>query len=57
MSSDRFPQVAQGSAYSIQDPERYVDPASGQVLIRFVNEMRENSVGFQFQVAISGVIS
>jgi len=53
----RLPHVAQGSAYSIKDPERYVDPASGQVLIRFVNEMRESSVGFQFQVAISGVIS
>ncbi len=53
----RLPHVGQGSAYSIEDPARYVDQASGQVLVRFVNEMRESSVGFQFQLAISGVIS
>lgn len=53
----RLPHLGQGSAYAVAEPDRYVDPASGQVLVRFVNEMRESSVGFQFQLAISGVIS
>ena len=49
--------MGQGSAYAIENPGRYVDDATGQVLVRFVNEMPESSVGFQFQLAISGVIS
>lgn len=53
----RLPHLGQGSAYVIEEPARYVDGASGQVLVRFVNEMRESSVGFQFQLSISGVIS
>jgi hypothetical protein len=53
----RLPRVAQGSAYAIEDPERFVDPATGQVLVRFVNDQPQASVGFQFQIAIGGVIS
>jgi hypothetical protein len=53
----RLPHLGQGGTYAIADPERYVDPATGQILIRFVNEQQDSGVGFQFNVAISGVIS
>ncbi len=53
----RLPHLGQGAAYSIEDPARYIDPATGQVLIRFVNDLRDGGAGFQFMVAISGVIS
>ncbi|MEO7664158.1 MAG: hypothetical protein ABIV26_03465 [Candidatus Limnocylindrales bacterium] len=53
----RFPHPGQGSAYSIEHPERYIDPATGQVLVRFINDSQDSGVGFQFQLSISGVIS
>jgi len=53
----RLPHLGQGSAFTIADPERYIDPATGQVLVRFVNEQQDSGVGFQFQIAISGEIS
>jgi len=53
----RFPHMGQGAVYRIDDPGRYIDPATGQVLVRFLNEQQEGgSVGFQFNIAISGVI-
>jgi hypothetical protein len=42
--------------YSVAEPERYVDPATGTVIVRFVNEDLE-SVNFQFGVQIEGEIS
>jgi hypothetical protein len=53
----RFPHMGQGAVYRIADPERYIDPATGQVLVRFVNDQQNGGVGFQFSIAISGVIS
>jgi hypothetical protein len=53
----RLPHLGQGSAYSITNPERYVDPATGRVLLRFVVDQKDSGAGFQFNVAISGVIS
>lgn len=53
----RLPHLGGGSAFSIADPERYIDPATGQVLVRFVNEQQDSGVGFQFQISISGEIS
>ncbi len=53
----RLPHLGQGATYALADPARYVDPASGQILIRFVNETADQGVGFQFQISISGVIS
>ncbi|MEW5990669.1 MAG: hypothetical protein AB1736_04885 [Chloroflexota bacterium] len=53
----RFPHMGQGAVYRIEDPGRYIDPATGQVLVRFVNEQQDSGVGFQFNIAISGVIS
>lgn len=48
--------LEQGRVYSIEKPERFVDPATGSVIIRFVND-RQDSVGFQFNVQIEGEIS
>jgi len=53
----RLPHVGQGGSYKLKDPARFVDPATGAVLFRFVNDSADQGVGFQFQVAISGVIS
>ena len=53
----RFPHMGQGAVYRIAEPERYIDPVTGQVLVRFVNDQQDSGVGFQFNIAISGVIS
>lgn len=52
----RLPALAQGAAYAIEEPARFVDPATGQVLVRFVNEQQDSGVGFQFAVAMRGVV-
>ncbi|HEX5588672.1 MAG TPA: hypothetical protein VFX65_00090 [Candidatus Limnocylindrales bacterium] len=52
----RLPHMGNGSAYTIEAPGRYVDAATGQVLVRFVNDQLDSGVGFQFSVAISGEI-
>jgi hypothetical protein len=49
----RFPHIAAGSSMTIADPERWVDPASGSVLVRFRAD-RPDGVGFQFQVQLEG---
>ena len=51
----RLPHFNQGAVYSIEDPERYADANTGQVLLRFVNEQQESY--FQFNIAISGEVS
>ena len=33
-----------------------IDPASGQVLLRFVNDNAENQLGFGFGVSIEGTV-
>ena len=53
----RLPHMGPGAVYRIADPERYIDPVTGQVLIRFVNEQQDSGVGFEFNIAISGVVS
>jgi hypothetical protein len=52
----RMKHLAIGSTYDLADPERYVDPASGTLLIRFVND-RQEGVGFSFQVRIEGDVN
>jgi hypothetical protein len=52
----RMKHLAMGSTYDLADPERYVDPASGTLLVRFVNDNQEG-VGFSFQVRIEGDVS
>ena len=51
----RFPHIAAGTSIKIADPERWVDPASGTVLVRFRAD-RPEGVGFQFQVQLEGVV-
>ena len=53
----RLPHLGQGNIYALAAPERFTDRATGQVLIRFVNESADQGLGFQFQISISGVIS
>lgn len=52
----RMKHLAMGNTYDLADPERYVDPASGTLLVRFVNEKQEG-LGFSFQVRIEGDVS
>ncbi len=49
----RLPHLETGSRYAVAEPARFVDEATGSVLIRFVNENVDN-VGFGFDVAITG---
>jgi hypothetical protein len=51
----RLPRFQIGTRYSVADPARYVDPASGTVLVRFVND-RSQEVRFGADVAITGTI-
>jgi hypothetical protein len=51
----QFAHMQQGTAYELVDVGRWVDPASGEVQVRFVNE-RQEGIGFQFPISISGVI-
>jgi hypothetical protein len=52
----RLPRLAAQAGYTLADPSRYVDPATGQVLVRFVNESPDPSasVGFSFQLTLVG---
>lgn len=49
----RLPHLEGGSRYAIKDPARYVDPGTGTVLVRFVNE-NSDGVGFGFDLSITG---
>jgi hypothetical protein len=48
-------EVQIGRTYTVPNPERYVDPGSGTVLVRFVND--QESASFGFQVRIEGTVS
>lgn len=52
----RLPRLSTDVGYAITEPGRYVDPASGQVLIRFVNDDPTANLSFGFNVAISGEV-
>lgn len=51
----RLPHFAMGGAYDVEHPERYVDPATGTVLVRFVND-RQDFVQFAFELRIEGAV-
>ncbi len=51
----RLPHLASGTRYTVTDPARYVDPTTGTVLVRFVND-RADQVGFQVDVAVTGTV-
>jgi hypothetical protein len=54
----RLPRLTQKRGYTLADPARYVDPTTGQMLVRFVNESPDpgSSVSFTFQLALVGDI-
>jgi hypothetical protein len=52
----RLPRVAGDASYTLADPSRYVDPASGQVLVRFVNDNPDASLSFGLALAITGEV-
>jgi hypothetical protein len=41
--------------YELKEPTRYVDPATGTIQIRFVND-RVDSVGLSFSVVLEGKV-
>ena len=51
----RLPHLAQGSRVSVADPARYVDPTSGTVMVRYVNDLNEQ-VGFSALLSIRGTV-
>ncbi len=51
----RLPHLASGSRYAVADPARYVDPTTGTVLVRFINESGDQ-VGFSLDLSITGVV-
>jgi hypothetical protein len=50
----RLPRLTVDASYTLADPARYVDPATGQLLVRFINDNAESSAGFGFQLALVG---
>lgn len=51
----RLPHLSPGPRYSLADPARYVDPSSGTLLVRYVND-RQDNVGFSVDVSITGTV-
>jgi hypothetical protein len=49
----RLPQLEPGQRYALASPASYVEPATGTLLVRFVNEELDQ-VGFSFGVELSG---
>lgn len=52
----RLPRLDAEASYTLSDPARYVDPTTGQVLVRFVNDNPESGAGFTFQLALVGTV-
>ncbi len=50
----RLPRMSSDTPYNLLDPERYADPTTGQVLVRFVNDNPELQAGFGFQLVLEG---
>jgi hypothetical protein len=51
----RLPHLNAGTVYDLNDAVRYVDPSTGTIQIRFVNE-RNDPVGMSFNVVIEGTV-
>jgi hypothetical protein len=51
----QFRHMAQGTSYELEDAARWVDPATGELQVKFVNE-RTDPVYFQFVVQLEGTI-
>ena len=44
-----------GAPYSLPDPARWVDPTTGEVQVRFVNQ-GQGTIAFQFPIAVEGTV-
>lgn len=51
----RFEHLQPGTRIAVVDPQRYVDPGTGTVLVRLINEHQEG-VGFSLDMAITGEV-
>jgi hypothetical protein len=51
----RLPHLTQGQRYSLASPASYVEPSTGTLLVRFVND-NVDSVSFNLGVELSGVV-
>jgi hypothetical protein len=51
----RLPHLSPGPRYAISDPARYVDPSSGTLLVRYVND-RQDNVGFSVDISMTGTV-
>ena len=51
----RLAKLDAGRTYELANPERYVDPGSGTLLVRFVND-NSDGMSFQFDVRIEGTV-
>ncbi|HET7030909.1 MAG TPA: hypothetical protein VFI34_10390 [Candidatus Limnocylindrales bacterium] len=51
----RLPHLEQGTTYDLKDPAKYVDPSTGAVLVRFVNE-RQDPISVYLGLSIQGTI-
>jgi hypothetical protein len=51
----RLPHLSQGVTYDLADAAKYVDPATGAVLVRFVNE-RQDPVNIWLAMSIQGTV-
>lgn len=52
----RLPRLTGEATYTLASPMRYVDPATGQMLVRFVVDNPDMGSGFGFLVALTGTI-
>ncbi len=51
----QFAHLNAGRTYELSDAARWVDPTSGEVQVKFVNE-RQDGIGFQFPMALTGTV-
>ena len=51
----RLPHLSPGIRYAVKDPANYVDPTTGTVLVRYVNDRLEG-VGFSVDLSITGAV-
>ena len=51
----RLPHQTQGALVSVAEPARYIDPVSGTVMVRFVNEVNDQ-VGFNAGLSLRGTV-
>jgi hypothetical protein len=51
----QFAHMSGGQVFELENAARWVNPTSGQVQVKFVNE-KQDGIGFQFQVQITGTV-